>query len=518
MLSLISREHLLPAPPASYRNMASMVYCILQPQRNLRKLAVIIPGWQYSSVRKLHHILPLAVYKSKPQQECQLSYSASCQWRRQLHLSSAKLGEIVQFKLADIGEGIKEVSIKEWFINVGDTVAQFDSICEVQSDKASVTITSRYDGIVRRVYYDIDQVATVGSALVDIELEGSAETKEPVDTLDEEDGSNAEQIRHKLYVLKSLATPAVRRIAMENKIQLSDIQGTGKEGRILKEDILHHIENLKRGPKEPMVKTAPPPPSPPPSASKPVQKSPPRPFQPVVAIGKDTTEPIRGIKKAMVQSMNKAHTIPHFGYYDEIDMTKLVQLRYDLKSACKERGIKLSYMPFIIKAASMALHHYPVLNASVDEKCENLIYKAAHNIGVAMDTPNGLIVPNVKNVQNLSVYEISIDLNRLQNLGADGKLGTTDLKGGTFSLSNIGSIGGTYARPLIMPPEVAIGALGKISVLPRFNYDGDLIKAHIMQVSWSADHRVIDGATMARFSNLWKSYLENPSTMLLDTK
>jgi len=184
----------------------------------------------------------------------------------------------------------------------------------------------------------------------------------------------------------------------------------------------------------------------------------------------------------------------------------------------KEHGIKLSFMPFFIKAASMALTQYPVLNSSVDEACENITYKASHNIGLAMDTNQGLIVPNIKHVQSLSVLDIAQELARLLEAGNKGTLGSKDLTGGTFTLSNIGSIGGTYAKPVIMSPQVAIGAIGRIQVLPRFDHDSNVVKANIMQVSWSADHRVIDGATMARFSNLWKSYLENPSLMILNLK
>ncbi|CAF87387.1 unnamed protein product, partial [Tetraodon nigroviridis] len=147
---------------------------------------------------------------------------------------------------------------------------------------------------------------------------------------------------------------------------------------------------------------------------------------------------------------------------------------------------------------------------------------ASHNIGVAMDSAQGLLVPNVKNVQLLSVFQLAQELNRLQALGAAGQLGSADLSGGTFTLSNIGSvragIGGTYAKPVILPPEVAIGALGKIQILPRFDAGGQVVRAHIMNVSWSADHRIIDGATMCRFSNLWKEYLENPASMVLDLK
>jgi len=234
--------------------------------------------------------------------------------------------------------------------------------------------------------------------------------------------------------------------------------------------------------------------------------------------GKDYTEPIKGVRKVMVKTMTAAQKIPHFGYSDEIDLTSLVSLRYELKGAAKQRGIKFSYMPVFIKAASLALTAYPILNSSVDEKVENIIFKASHNIGFAMDSPEGLVVPNIKNVQAMSIFDVAAELNRLIELGQKGKLGTSDLSGGTFTLSNIGTIGGTYAKPVIMPPEVAIGAIGKIQVLPRYDREHKVNPAHIMQVSWSADHRIIDGATMARFSNQWKSYLENPAAMIMDMK
>jgi 2-oxoisovalerate dehydrogenase E2 component (dihydrolipoyl transacylase) len=241
--------------------------------------------------------------------------------------------------------------------------------------------------------------------------------------------------------------------------------------------------------------------------------------RPVVsALGNDTVQPIVGIRKAMVKAMTRAQEIPHFGYDDEIDLTSLIGLKKSMADYSKERGVKFSYMPIFIKAASMALHQYPILNASVDEKCENITMKAAHNIGFALDTPMGLVVPNIKNVQSRSIFEVAIELSRLIQLGLSGKLGPADVSGGTFTLSNIGTIGGTYAKPVIFVPEVAIGAIGKVQRLPRYNGNGDVVPAHIMNISWSADHRVIDGATMARFSNAWKSYLETPATLMLDLR
>ncbi|KAM8744814.1 lipoamide acyltransferase component of branched-chain alpha-keto acid dehydrogenase complex, mitochondrial isoform 2-T2 [Acanthopagrus schlegelii] len=437
-----------------------------------------------------------------------------------LHTAVVSRGPIVQFKLSDIGEGIMEVTVKEWYVKEGDKVSQFDSICEVQSDKASVTITSRYDGVIKKLYYDVDATALVGKPLVDIETESSSEVIQEEDVVETPAMAREEHTHQEIKGHKTQATPAVRRLAMENNIKLSEVVGTGKDGRILKEDILSFLAKQTGAILPPA-----PPPAPPPAAAaaaRPVStasaaKAPPTTPRPAFT-GRDVTEPLKGFHKAMVKTMTAALKIPHFGYCDEVDLTRLVSLRSELRSISEARGVKLSYMPFFIKAASLGLLHFPILNSSLDEGCQNITYKASHNIGLAMDTSQGLLVPNVKNVQLLSVFEIAQELNRLQALGAAGQLGTTELTGGTFTLSNIGSIGGTYAKPVILPPEVAIGALGKIQILPRFDASGQVVRAHIMNVSWSADHRIIDGATMCRFSNLWREYLENPASMVLDLK
>ncbi|XP_077132207.1 lipoamide acyltransferase component of branched-chain alpha-keto acid dehydrogenase complex, mitochondrial isoform X4 [Ranitomeya variabilis] len=442
--------------------------------------------------------------------------------RRLFRTASALNGAIVQFKLSDIGEGIREVTVKDWYVKEGDTVSQFDSICEVQSDKASVTITSRYDGVVRKLYYNVEDTALVGKPLVDIETDVVKAVASEEDVV-ETPAICQEHTHQEIKGHKTLATPAVRRLAMENNIKLSEVVATGRDGRILKDDILNFLAKQTGAilPPSPKMDIIQPPPKK--EVSKPIQKekAPTIPVsftQPIVFSGKDVTEPLKGFHKAMVKTMTSALKIPHFGYCDEVDMTALVKLREDLKPWAESRGARLSFMPFFLKATSLGLLQYPILNASVDENCQNITYKAAHNIGVAMDTQQGLIVPNVKNIQVRSIFDIAVELNRLQKLGSSGQLGAADLTGGTFTLSNIGSIGGTYTKPVIMPPEVAIGAIGKLQVVPRFDSQGQVVKAQILNVSWSADHRIIDGATMSRFSNLWKSYLENPSAMLLDLK
>ncbi|XP_061635738.1 lipoamide acyltransferase component of branched-chain alpha-keto acid dehydrogenase complex, mitochondrial [Phyllopteryx taeniolatus] len=436
---------------------------------------------------------------------------------RALHMSAARSGAVVQFKLSDIGEGITEVTVKEWYVKEGDKVSQFDSICEVQSDKASVTITSRYDGVITKLYYRADDVALVGKPLVDIETESGSDVTQEEDVVETPAMAREEHTHQEIKGLKIQATPAVRRLAMENNIKLSEVVGSGRDGRILKEDILNFLAKQTGAilPPSPFQEIRTPPPAL--AVPSPALRPPPAAPQRVFA-GKDVTEPIKGFHKAMAKSMTAALSIPHLGLCDQVDLSRLVALRAELKADVQCRGVKLSYMPFFIKATSLCLSHFPILNASLDEGCQNITYKASHNIGVAMDTGLGLLVPTVKNVQLLSILEVAQELNRLQALGTAGQLGTADLSGGTFSLSNIGSIGGTYAKPVILPPEVAIGAVGKVQVLPRFDASGHVIRAHVMNVSWSADHRIVDGATMCRFSNMWREFLHNPASMLLHLK
>lgn len=197
-------------------------------------------------------------------------------------------------------------------------------------------------------------------------------------------------------------------------------------------------------------------------------------------------------------------------------MDALMAARAEMKEGALSMGLKrFTLMPLLMKATSLALADFPLLNSSISADGTEIIFKASHNIGIAMDTPSGLLVPNVKNVQDKTVLQLAADLERLQADASVGKLKAEDLKGGTFSLSNIGSMGGTYTGPVVNLPEVAIAGLGKTRPSPRYDSSGNLVRKSVMQVSWSADHRIIDGATMARFSNTWIGYLESPAKMLL---
>ena len=435
------------------------------------------------------------------------------------------------FNLADIGEGIAEVEIMQWFVKPGDEVDQFDKLCEVQSDKATVEITSPFVGSIISLAYETGDTAKVGTPLLHWQAAGStADPGAPVQpavaspagatTADPQTAPTAIPAVTTTGDSKVLATPATRHMAKEHNLDLSRIAGTGRDGRVTKTDVLSFLSNppaaastatLSNATQAAAASVA----KPPPSAAKSATHLTPPPRATSTAALEDVSVPIKGIRKAMFAQMVEANKIPHFSYCDEVQMDALLEVRKQLKPLAEGYGFKFTLMPLLIKATSLALAEFPELNASVSDDGKQLIMKGAHNIGLAMDTPTGLLVPNVKDVRAKSLLEIAADLQRLQTDASAGKLGMGDLKGGTFSLSNIGNLGGTYTGPVINIPEVAIAGLGKARPSPRYDASGSLVKQTIMQVSWSADHRVIDGAMMARFSNAWIGYLERPATMLL---
>ncbi|KAJ2823338.1 hypothetical protein GGI24_003704 [Coemansia furcata] len=482
-----------------------------------------------------------------------------CQTRSELRgfHSTTSTSKIVAYKLADIGEGITECEIIQWFVKPGDKVSQFDKICEVASDKATVEITSRYDGIVKKLHYNDNDIALVGKPIVDIELDEQStdtETAQPQDATKEPappqaPEASSEQPPRDFTGDRTndvvYATPAVRRIAREHSIDLRFVEGTGKSGRILKEDVHRFVELGEPSPTlHSSVKVA---------AASSIDGSitadePQPPFiqantgatassvslasASAMVAGEDHTASLSPIQRAMFKSMTESLSIPHFRFKDEIELDALMRARQNINDHLLALGdapvTKLSYMPFFIKAASLALAKYPILNARVvtdGTSPPSLLYRAAHNIGVAMDTPGGLLVPNIKHAQTKSLIDIAADLQRLVQKGKAGAISGADLKGGTFTLSNVGMIGGTYLSPVLVSSEVCIGALGKVQRLPRFEttvVDGvaveRVVPKHILVASWSADHRVVDGATMARFATLYKQLLENPELMLANMR
>eukprot|EP01111_Echinosteliopsis_oligospora_P011122 TRINITY_DN3593_c0_g1_i1.p1 TRINITY_DN3593_c0_g1~~TRINITY_DN3593_c0_g1_i1.p1 ORF type:complete len:530 (-),score=175.08 TRINITY_DN3593_c0_g1_i1:52-1641(-) len=453
-------------------------------------------------------------------------------------------GGVVSFKLADIGEGIAECEILKWMVKVGDTISEFDPICDVQSDKASVTIPSRFDGVVVKLYYGVGDMAKVGTPLVDIDLGGGSTTQisssspssptQPISsgssisspsTPSPSTSSSESTVREGPV----LCTPAVRHIAKTKNIDLNKIIGTGKEGRILKEDIIAYEQQQKIQAQDPLLQPLlnQIPAELKPQITEQLQHAPSLAQQQqsiytaptkVTTGERERKVALSGIKRVMARTMTAASLVPHFGYCDEYSMDNLTLIRAMMKPIAEKQNVKLSYMPFFIKAASLALKMYPTLNSTINPDMTEITLKYYHNIGVAMDTPSGLLVPNIKDVQDKSIIEIAQELNRLHKAALNNQLTPADMTGGTFTLSNIGTIGGTYASPVLVIPEVAIGAIGKIQKTPRYNSKGEIIPVHLLQVSWSADHRVIDGATMANFSNAMKMFVEKPEAMLAELK
>jgi 2-oxoisovalerate dehydrogenase E2 component (dihydrolipoyl transacylase) len=320
---------------------------------------------------------------------------------------------------------------------------------------------------------------------------------------------------------KVLTTPAVRKVARERGIDLKSIIGTGPKGRILKEDVL-------RGPTRAALAAAPSSSAQPAKEQQQQQQQQQQPAAPTPVFRNSNTEdtvvPIRGVQRLMVKSMEAAREVQHLTLGEEICVDALVNTRTDLKKTAEAMGIKLTYMPLFIKAASLALAAYPSLNATTAPDMSSVTRHGAHNIGVAMDSPSGLVVPVIRDCQDRSVFEIAAELNRLQTAVMAGKVDSKDLQGGTFTLSNIGSVGGTFATPVVVVPQVAIGALCRFQTVAKYPEgmstaqviaSGALpVPTTVMNVAWSADHRVVDGATVARFSNAWRGYIENPASML----
>ena len=415
------------------------------------------------------------------------------------------------FMLPDIGEGIVECEVVEWRVAEGDRIEEDQPIVEVMTDKALVEITAPEAGVVTKLYVEQGQIAKVHAPLYAYQAEGEATSESGETSASQEGGdsqaacaSGTEKAAAPSEVSspapapakvhgKVPASPAVRRLVREHHLNLTDIDGSGKDGRVLKEDVLAHLdqpaEAAQQAPKTEGAK---------------------------VAENVPRVEPLRGMRAVMAKRMvEAATTIPHFHYGDEIDVTALLALRERLKPLAEAEGERLTLMPFFMKAMALAVAEQPIINAQLNAAGDELHYYPQCNIGMAVDSKAGLMVPNVKGVERLTLLEIAREVGRLTNAAREGRVDQADLKGGTISISNIGALGGTYAAPIINAPEATIVAIGKTQWLPRFDEQGDVQRRAIMTITWAGDHRFIDGGTIARFCNAWKAFLEAPETMLL---
>jgi pyruvate dehydrogenase E2 component (dihydrolipoamide acetyltransferase) len=414
------------------------------------------------------------------------------------------------FKFADIGEGIHEGKILKWFFKVGDKVKEGETLVIVETDKVNAELPSPVDGIIKKLGGKEGDQIEVGNTIVIIDDGSSSEVKEEKKEEPLAEGDNAPSVIGALEVTsevmassdessskmstestKVLATPVARKLAKDLGVDIQKVQGFGELGRVMKEDIYKATEQ-KQAPKVERQKVS------------------------VSVQGEVEYVPITKLRKAIVNSMTKAKDIiPHSTIMDEIIIDKLVDLRNKVKEQAAAHDIKLTYMAFIIKAVVLALKEYPYFNASYDEVNERMVHKKYYNIGMAVDTKDGLIVPNIKDVDKKSILELAREIRDVADRTIERKVQLHELQNTTFSITNFGASDLISGTPIINHPEVAILGVGKISQRAMV-IDGEIKAAYVLPLSLSIDHRVIDGADAGRFLTKIKSLLKEPMMLLLN--
>lgn len=458
-----------------------------------------------------------------------------------------------EVKLPDIGEGVNEGEIVRWLVKEGDTVTHDQPLVEVMTDKATVEIPSSTDGKVSKITAKEGEIVKVGGALLTIETgagaaanAGASAGEKPQAAANAEAqppqpkgaGQNANvpqaskaqaapqqnqtqkapspQTSGSAQVQASpdgqvsisppvaganvLATPGTRRYAREMGVDLNTIQGTGPVGRVTRDDVAKNGGAVNANGAMP--------------ASQGQQRV--RPFEMGVQGAGDERKPFRGIRRKIAENLvHSAQLIPHFTHADECDVTELVKWRTKAKEEALAQGVKLTYLPFIMKALVATCREFPNFNASIDDAASEIVIRHNFNVGFAADTAEGLLVPVVKNVDHKSILEIAHDINDLAEKARLGKLAVDDMKNGTITVTNIGSVGGVYATPIINHPQVAIIGIYKIQKKPVV-IDGEITIRDMMGVTATCDHRLLDGAQAARFLNKFMKRLENPQALLLE--
>ncbi|WP_239256457.1 dihydrolipoyllysine-residue acetyltransferase [Listeria ilorinensis] len=436
--------------------------------------------------------------------------------------ASASGKGLYEFKLPDIGEGIHEGEIVKWFVKPGDQVEEDQAIFEVQNDKSVEEITSPVDGTVKEILVEEGTVATVGQGLITFEgdFEGSADHSSTPESPAEEakmtepaaakvstDGTpSAKKDPNGLVI----AMPSVRKYAREKDVNIAEVSGSGKNNRVLKADVDAFLSGEQAPKAEAAEEKAPK--SAEKEATKPAAK-------PVPAAGDaypETREKLSPTRRAIAKAMvNSKHTAPHVTLMDEIEVSALMAHRKRFKEVAAEKGIKLTFLPYIVKALVATLREFPVLNTTLDDATDELIQKHYYNIGIAADTDHGLYVPVVKNADKKSVFVISNEINELAGKARDGKLTADEMRHGSATISNIGSAGGQWFTPVINYPEVAILGVGRIAE-KAIVQNGEIVAAPVLALSLSFDHRVIDGATAQKAMNNIKRLLNDPELLLME--
>ena len=427
---------------------------------------------------------------------------------------------IQQFRLPDLGEKIKEATVKKWVVKEGDLVDEFDTVAEVATDKLFTEIPSPYKGRIQKLLYKEDEACNVGDVLLEIDTEETSERQSEmavdIEKFDDNVKKTEVESNHSTERAKVLASPAVRALAKELNIKLEDVKPDRPNEIVTKADVYSYINNQKGQSRIEQTKLQK-------EKTKPSKQKHGHGAQPskeevqtkrsTKIQNEQTPVKMKLFEQGMVKSMTHAATVPHFNLHDEFDLTQLEAFRQSLKA----QGYGVTLFSFIVKAFSLAIDSVPRVNASYypennEFECH---LNSVHNVSIAIDSPQGLAAPNIKNVESLSISEINSHIKELQKITADGKLTSYHLEGGTIALSNIGTITGSFAAPLNLPNQVCIVALGKLNTKPIFSTTTNTFEPKkILPVSFGCDHRVLDGASVARFSLAWKNLLENPGLML----
>lgn len=425
------------------------------------------------------------------------------------------------FKLPDIGEGIAEGEIVKWLVSPGQEVAEDDIIAEVQTDKAVVEIPSPVNGVVLELKYKEGEVVPVGEVFIIFRVADSEQPDPAPQTANEPEQENvqfqiAEQALENQEPVKAatvhrtpvLATPAVRKKARQMGIDITKVQGTGRHGQVTAQDLENYLAAQKAAAPRGPDKDAP-------AAEEPEVPAPKAAASTPSAI--EERVPLRGIRRTIAQNMVKSkYTAPHVTMMDEAEVSRLVELRQRLKEKARERGIKLTYLPFVVKALVAAAKQFPALNATLDDEAQEIVYKYSYHVGIATATERGLMVPVIHDADRKSLWQIAAELQELSDLARAGRLTLSHLQGGTISISNIGNIGGTFFTPVINHPEVAILGVGRIMEKPIVTSNRTLAVGTVLPLSLSFDHRVLDGEEVQQAINLLKKLLSNPDELLME--
>jgi pyruvate dehydrogenase E2 component (dihydrolipoamide acetyltransferase) len=383
---------------------------------------------------------------------------------------------VYNFKLADIGEGIVEGEVSRWYVKVGDVVKENQPLVEIITEKVTVELPSPADGTITKIGPDAGKIVKVGEVIVVIddgkEDKGIEESSEDVIEVEKKD-----IIIEKNKSNKIIATLAVKRLAKEMGVDINRVVGTEEEGRITEKDVKLYSKLEVQSNEERIA--------------------------------------FRGTRRTIAERLSKSSDrVVQAWIMEEIDMTNVTKLKNELKETSTEE-IKLTYMPFFVKAVIRSLKSSPRINASLDEEKEDIVIKKDYNIGIATDTEQGLLVPVIKKAQDKDIITIAKEIEELSREAKKGELELADTQGGTFTITNIGAIGGISSIPIVNYPEVAILAINKI-MKKVVLWEGEIVARDRVYLSLSFDHRVLDGADVARFLNSIKKYIEEPESLMKD--